>query len=483
MKKLILILIFINAIFATTCNKKMFSLHIIQPVSLKTILADLVNECKINIILKDANAKKMINQNIEFVNIENVSFKKLLETIFEQTAFFYELKNNTLYVSSYKTKTFKIDYIPNSITGKTNINSDNYNSNSDDEDDSDTKSGENSITSNYKFDFWDGLKDNITQILKNTETKYKKPVIDRNSGLITVTGNKNQLEEIEKYINHLNERLHREVFIDVKIYSVTLSESHKTGIDWSKLSLSLGYNKYVENPARPSKIIENYESTLIRSKNIIGSQSIFSKAVFNVSGLLNFLAQNGNVNTVSNPKLVVLNNQKAMISVGKKIYYKYSDSLSEDENGKTTQSYTIGSKFVGVLLDITPQISDKGEIILNINPKINELLNPSDVDVVNRDRPPNTKENTLMSVVRIKDGNTLVLGGLIMDDKELKVNGVPILKEIPLVKYLFSSREQISTKKELVFVITPHIINHTKKTTLKDYGYDALPDLEDLDVK
>ena len=97
--------------------------------------------------------------------------------------------------------------------------------------------------------------------------------------------------------------------------------------------------------------------------------------------------------------------------------------------------------------------------------------------------PPDTKDNTLMSVVRLKDNDTLVLGGLITNDKSLIVNGVPILKEIPLIKYLFSSKEEITSKKELVFVITPRIIDLNKKRTLKDYGFKKLPTLEDLNVK
>jgi len=473
MKKILLLIVFIVSLFATDCNKKLFSLHIVNPVNLKFILSDLVNECKLNIVFKDKHAKKMINQNLEFINIENVTVKDLLNIIFEQADLFYEMKNNTLYISYNKTQTFKIDFIPNSITGKTNINSDSYNSSDDDDDDNDdnddnddSKSGENSITSEYKFDFWDNLKSNIVQILQNTSTNFKNPIIDKNSGLITVTGDRNQLEEIKKYINKLNSRLHKEVFIDVKIYSVTLSASHKTGIDWSQLSIQL-----------------DRRNVPLRGTYIGGAQSVFSDATFNISGLLNFLAQNGNVNTVSNPKLVALNNQKAMISVGKKIYYKYASDISTNDNGNVATKYTIGSKFVGVLLDITPQISDNGEIILSINPKISEFISPSESENSNRDRPPNTKENTMMSVVRIKNNNTLVLGGLILDDSELKINGVPVLKEIPLIKYLFSSREKISTKKELVFVITPHIINLDNKRALRDYGYKKLPSLEDLNVK
>jgi len=450
MKKIFILFIAVF-LFASTCDKRLFSLQVVNPISLKSILSDLVNECKINIIIKDKEAKNKISQNIEFLNIENVSLDEFLKILFQKANLFYELNENKLIISNYKTKTFRIDFIPNSITGSTNIDSDD-----------DT----NSIKTDYNFNFWDNLKNNIIQILKNTDSDYKEPIIDKNSGLITVTANKNQLKEVKSYINDLNNRLHKEVLIDVKIYTVMLSDSHKTGIDWSKFSLSL-----------------SSQSVPINAANIIGRNSVFKEAVFNVEGLLNFLAKNGNVNSISNPKIVTLNNQKAIIKVGETINYKYASSVTTDNNGNPATEYNIENKFVGVLLDITPQISDNNEVILSINPRISAFKDPTQLTNSNREMPPDTQENTLISVVRLKDGDTLVLGGLITDDKQLKINGIPILREIPLIKYLFSSKEKITTKKELVFVITPHIIDLNKKNTLIDYGFKKLPSLEELDVR
>ncbi|GAB6045831.1 pilus (MSHA type) biogenesis protein MshL [Caminibacter profundus] len=449
MKKIFLILFFGITLFANVCDKKLFTLTINQAIPLKNIIADLISECKLNLIIKDKKARDILNSNIEFINITNGTLSELLNTIFANKNLFYSLENKRIIISYYKTKTFQIDFIPNTISGISNI-----------------ESTDNTVQTNYKFDFWDNLKSNLVQILKNIDNDYKEPVIDKNSGLITVTGNKPQLEEISKYINDLKNRLHKEVLIDVKIYSVELSKSHQTGINWSKLSISL-----------------NDSSTPLRAKNIIGSNSIFSSSTFNVAGLLNFLAQNGNVNSISNPKIVTLNNQKAIISVGDTIYYKYASNVTTDQNGNPTTEYTIDSKFVGVLLDITPQISDNGEIILSINPRISAFKDPTQLSNPNRDMPPDTKDNTMISVVKLKNNETLVLGGLITDDKMLQVNGVPILKEIPLIKYLFSSKEKVSTKKELVFVITPRIIDLNKNATLKDYGFKKLPSLEEINVK
>ena len=88
-------------------------------------------------------------------------------------------------------------------------------------------------------------------------------------------------------------------------------------------------------------------------------------------------------------------------------------------------------------------------------------------------------EKKLNTIIRIKDGSTIILGGLITDDKTFIVNGVPVLKEIPVIKHLFSYKGEEFERKELVFVITPHIIDLDKKTDIKNIGY-TLPKLEDM---
>ena len=320
----------------------------------------------------------------------------------------------------------------------------------------DTGGGTNTLSSNFSFDFWKEFSENINSILTaqaNTYFKNPLPIIDKTSGLVTITGTKLQLNRVKKYIQELNKRLHKEVLVDVKIYSVKLSQSHQSGINWSNLSLAIG-----ASPKLTSNI----------------GQTILDNSTFKLSGLLNFLAQYGQVNSISNPKITTLNNQKAIITVGETRYYSYK-SVTTDTNGNAVQSDTIDSKFVGILLDITPEISDNNIIMMNINPSVSSLA-PQELNV---NLPPNTIEKKLNTMIRIQDGSTIILGGLITDDKTFNKNGVPILKEIPLIKYLFSYKEKISSREELIFVITPHIIDLNKTIKIDKIGY-KLPKLEDL---
>jgi general secretion pathway protein D len=453
MRKIAAVLVLLVAMLnASSCENKLFSYsNSLNPnarITIDRFLALLATQkCGINIIYKDSKARAIANEKMPFVRIRDYTINQIFDLILGKRGLFYTLEGNNLIVSYYKTKSYKLNFISSSRTGTSVLDA------------TDSK-----VKNKYKFDFWDKIETQLNNILKNTAGEKDKvfaPIVNRNTGVIIVTGTKKQIKAVDEYIKNLQDSLTKEVLIDVKIYSVELSKSHHTGIDWSTLSLSLGATGApVSVPAR--------------AKYIVGSQSVFKSATFNIAGLLNFLAQYGNVNSISNPKIMTLNNQKAIISVGDTIYYKYASSVVTDQNGNPQTQYTIDHKFVGVILDITPQISDNGEIILSIAPRISAFRDINQLNSTTRDMPPDTKDNTMLSVVRVKDGDTIVLGGLISDDESLKVNGVPILKEIPIIKYLFSSRDRISTKKELVFVITPHIIKEKEKKTLRDLGFGTI---------
>ena len=446
MRKLFIWSIFTIFLFANNCGNKLFNLSLLKDVKFKNILFSLSNECNLNVIIKDEETKQILKSDISLLNVKNATLREFLDILFSSTNLFYKLRGDRLIISYYNTKIFKIDYISSSSEGSSELDA------------SDGK-----VKSSFTFNFWDNLNSNISQILKNTSSFYKAPIIDKDSGLLTVTGTKSQLRAVQNYIDNLNRRLHREVVIDVKIYSVTLSKNNSTGINWGDLSATV---KGV---------------TPLRLGNLVGSSSIFSSSQFQVDGFLHFLAHYGNVSSISNPKIVTLNNQKALISVGDTVYYKYYETQNT-QNG-IIKVPRFDSLFVGILLDVVPQISDKGIIILRINPRISSFQDMTQLNDINRGMPPNTIDNKLMSVVRMKDNQTLVLGGLITNSKNLTVDGVPVLQEIPIIKYLFAGKNRVGSKKELVFVITPHIIDLNKKTTLKSYGYKRIPNLEELNVE
>ena len=449
---LVLLIVFSNA---SNCDTRLFtyenSLDKTKHLKISEFLDLLATQkCGINIVYKDNIAKEILNEKMPYVKIKNYTLRQILDLILTKKGIFYTLKGDTLSLSYFKTKTFKIDFISSTRTGESNLDA------------TDSK-----VKNTYNFNFWSKIETQINDLTKSTflldpnyemikDIKTSNPIVEPNTGVIVVTGTMKQLNAVSNYINNLVKNLTKEVLIDVHVYSVELSSSHKTGIDWSQLSINL-----------------NKTNVPLMAKYIGGSEAVFNSATFNINGLLNFLSQNGNVNSISNPKIMTLNNQKAIISVGDTINYSYTvkPGYVDKDGNYIPPEYELGTKFVGIVLDITPQISDNGDIILSIEPKISSFRDIGQLTDTTRNLPPDTKDNTMLSIVKIKNNQTLVLGGLITNDKTLKVNGVPVLKEIPIIKYLFSSKEKVTSKKELVFVITPHIIDFKHKKTLRDLGF------------
>jgi general secretion pathway protein D len=466
MRRFLLILGLVVALWGNNCKGRLFSYtNSLNPKDRTTINEFLsylaTGKCGINIIYEDDIAKAKANEKMPFVKIKDMTLRQILNLIVNGAGLFYTLQGDTLKISYYKTKTYKLDWIAVSRKGSNKVTTSSTSGAENKEGGGISTNEGSSVSSTYSSDIWAKIKKDIVTIMKNNSpnplsNKVPDVVVDKTSGLITVTGTKKQLDAVDRYIKELVKRLTKEVLIDVKILSVQLSKSNSLGVNWSQFQ------------------IQNTGSTSLYGgiKYIAGSKSIFvTGSTFSTQGLLNFLAQYGTVSSISNPKVVTLNNQKAIVTVGDTIYYKYASKTSTDQNGNVQTEYTIGSKFVGVILDITPQIADDGTIILSVYPRISSFLDPQQATDTTLDRPPNTSDKTLSTVVRLKDGQTLVMGGLITRDDTFTVNGIPVLKEIPIINFFFSSKEKLSNKQELVFIITPHIIHLNEKKTLRDLGF------------
>jgi len=446
MKWIIGLLIFFNFSFANSCENKLFSISTKDNsgIALETIINNISDVCNINVIFEDDLAKDKISKRLKYLKLKNLPLKDFLKEIFDKAGYFWELKDDNLYLSYIKTKNFKIDYVNSSSSGVSSL------STSVSTIDGSTE-GDHTINSSFDFNFWNSFSTNLKDFLKNQVTdefKMPDPIIDKITGLVTVKGTKKELNEVKKYIDEVNNRLHKQVFLDVRIYSVSLSKSHQSGVNWSDFGMSM-------------------DTGLVSTASNVGT-TILSSPAFKLNGVLNFLSKYGQVNSISNPKITTLNNQKAIITVGETVNYSYNKETTT--NGTTTTIPIPGQQFVGILLDIIPQISDNNIIIMRISPSI------SSISKINTNLPPDTIDKKLNTIVRVKDGDTIILGGLITNENSLNSVGVPVLKEVPILKYLFSAKEQISSRKELVFVITPHLIDLTKKNKVKDFGF-KLPKL------
>ncbi|NPA64395.1 MAG: pilus (MSHA type) biogenesis protein MshL [Epsilonproteobacteria bacterium] len=471
----------VAAMAENVCETKLFTLKSAPGVSIKEFLDSLAEECDFTIIIKDKQAREKLKEPLDKVVLKDATLYEILDILLKEHGLSYKLEANRLKISYLVTKTFYIDYVTSKRTGEATTDAS-----------VDVKAGigtgqgsvgrdsrdVNLIISKEEFDFWKNLADEIYNVLNRPEDHYKapKPIVNEKAGLITITATQKQIERVQRYLRLIEDRLHKEVMIDVSIVAVILDDRFTSGIDWSRFNVTLNGTLDQTNNFIPGGPVVQYTYDSVKA---INSSTTIINAAFNMAGLLNFLKTQGKVVTLSNPKILTLNNQPAIITIGDTLNYNVPTSITitANSNGLGQKSYTPASVFVGILLNITPEITRDNNIILRINPSISELRNPEQADIQSssgfREIAPDTREKKISTVVKVKDGSTLILGGLISSTKNFTINGVPILKDIPLLGKLFGSKRRNNQRFELVFIIRPKVVDleKNKNITLKDLRY------------
>lgn len=532
MKKCIFVLalsVFFGSLQAASlCEDKAFTISAssLDGTSVGELLEQLSFECGYSMLVRDKAAKNKLSGSIASVNIVELPLEKIFDLLLTENELNYEFDGKLLRVSYLTTETFKINYIGTSRVGASNtdiiLSQNSLTSSDTNSAGSSTGSGLSQVdnatlqssiqggilgsamsggsadsisgTKIYsvdEFDFWGRVEQEVYEIAFRPGDAHQpgRPSTDGNAGgnqggggassdndigggqsvivnkaagLITVTGTIKQLERVRKYLKELEEQMQNQVMIDVTILNVTHSNGNTVGVDWNQL-----YN--AGNFIMPNQQQDEEGGNPVLE---LGGYRLFS-AGFSLNRIIEFLTQYGTVRSVSNPKVLTLNNQPALISVGSILRYNQSSTYSLAMSGSaTTQSNEdYPTVFAGVLLDVTPSI--QGEyIMLKINPSITST---KDATVENQatalQEPPNLNSSQLSSLVRAKDGDKIIIGGLIAKSAKNTKNRVPLLGYIPIVKYLFSYDSMVEETQEMVIVITPHIVKNNDNPSLQDLGY------------
>lgn len=469
------------------CNNRALSITTIETISIKEILDQLSGECSFSVVIKagDKDATQTLSNTVSSLNIKGLTLHEIFNILLSQNDLIYSFRKNILSISSVDTRIFKVDYITSIREGRAVVKAsadsapiqldDATSTNSD----TDSKNQENIIETTEKFDFWDRIASEIEAIMNNGKEGFKAPlpVVNSNAGLVSVTGTKAQLERVDEYISKLNKSLKKQVMIDVRIVSVELNNEYQRGVDWSKFDLS--FNSYLGgNPTTPSQFtFGRWNKThtdwdiVTPSMNPIRGGFILEGAVnINLEGVINFLDTTGTTRVVSSPKIMTMNNQQALISVGDNINYQITNTVIGTETKTENVDIKQYSTFIGILLNLLPEISDDGKIMLRINPSLNTFKYKEDNLRKNNPRTiaPDTMQKKLSSVVHINSGDTVVLGGLISQESGDGTTKVPGLSSIPVLGYLFKSEKKVLINTELVFIITPRIVDIDEGNKLKD---------------
>lgn len=415
-------------------------------------------------------------------------FFKSLDNLLRQRDYFHEVQGNTIVVKFRETKQFHLAMPFVNSTYDASVG---------------PRSSENSSSkiqnNGNSFDIWDNVKKNLDIVLqiwevskvsqesaqstsKNTEAYPKTPTtnegiktsegvktavemsrsqsakgyytIDKPIGLITVTAPRPVMEKVESYLNNLKAELYKQVSIEAKILEVTVSDETKVGIDWGALL----------DDAKYSGIGVNANIGAISAHNPLGEGGIRSLTLTlpSFSLLIDAIEKQGKTKVLANPRISVLNGQPALINVGKQIsFVKKVSSTTDATTGQVTYAVETASQSSGIVMSVVPTIMDNQEIILNLIPVTSTLTEPIATQSFGTGSVglPETKVRELSTIVRIKQGETLVVGGLIDSNDDNNDSNVPALGKLPLIGGLFGLEKKLKSRKELVILLKPEIIS------------------------
>jgi len=486
---------------AHSCSNQYFSVTIKKELSIADAIDNIAETCGLSVIVKDALAQNKLKKKLYYINLKRATLDTFLKTVLKDNGLNYTLHGNKLSISYLTTRTFKIHYIASDRRGTSSANINIASAGKAKSKNTNSSSGM-TISSDDNFNFWKKLEGEIHRLLVTTgdgsmhfrKTKDgwvdgngnswqfnpTKPIVDPEAGLVTVTGTPEQIKRVGMYISAMANQVKRQVLIDVKILSVTLNNDKQTGIDWSQLyglqdftlsTLAMTQKNMTSWKSENGKLTDASFGEGSRPSNARLFEATGTKTINDV---IRFLKTQGTVKTVSNPKVMTLNNQPALISVGRELFYKTKTSTtSSGANGQTSTSETIDSVFAGILLDITPEIDKRGMITLKINPSISETAGPIG-NSGSRTMPPDLIRRQLSTVIKVKNGKHAILGGLISTAESTVDSGVPLISKIPLFGEAFKRTRKIKKTEELVIIITPKITNGSGGLSLRKLGYRSI---------
>ncbi|MBI5074669.1 MAG: hypothetical protein HZB62_05820 [Nitrospirae bacterium] len=272
----------------------------------------------------------------------------------------------------------------------------------------------------------------------------------------------------------------KQVLIEVLIAEISLDDSTTLGLEWMlKGRNQIGKHSFdfiTGNTADPNTFINtSVQTDGTATSNLtqfvpVVSGGLFANIIdpkqFNV--LISAAATNGNVNVLASPHILALDNKEAKIEIADEV--PVATSITDATAGAVANTTTsqVQYKSAGTILTVTPHINDKKQVSLKIVQEVSELGGTIQVGSGSFQGFKTRKANTTAIV---QDGHTLVIGGIITERKEQSRSGVPFLSKIPLLGYLFGTTTDKLQKKELILMVTPHVVaNHEEADQLtEDY--------------
>jgi general secretion pathway protein D len=282
------------------------------------------------------------------------------------------------------------------------------------------------------------------------------------AGTVSVLGTAKQQELVQQYLDRVTNATQRQVLIEATIVEVNLKDQYRAGIDWSRaLQGAIGWQISTVGGVSGSK-----------SNPLADTLAPFIQATYNGSNgfkaAIDLLESYGNTKVLSSPKLMALNNQTALLKVvNNLVYFTVKADTNQNANNTTTTFTTTPQTVpVGVVMSVLPQINENGMVSLTVRPTISRQ-----VGSVQDPNPELKKENInssvpviqvreMESLLQVRSGQTVILGGLIQDDTNNARDGLPGLSRPEGVGAIFGQHERINNQTELVIFLRPVVVTN-----------------------
>lgn len=300
----------------------------------------------------------------------------------------------------------------------------------------------------------------MTVTRKSTFREAASVITNPETGIISVRATGRQHEKVQEFLDQVMASARRQVLIEATIAEVTLSKNYQQGIDWAKVTAGLATLNPTGLAAVGGNILRQEASGWFTLQHTSGGNTF--------RATMRLLEDFGNVRVLSSPKMSVLNNQTAILKVVDNLVYFTikADTTTNQTASTTTYTTNLHSVPVGLVMNVTPQISEGDTIILNIRPSISRKF--TEIDDPNPElkrnglniasKIPVIRTREMESILRIDNGSIAVMGGLMEDSIEDSDQAVPGVSNIPILGNLFQNRNDTHRKTELVVFLRPVVV-------------------------